>query len=215
MHGKNCGCARCGAKTESGFEAEPFRYEAESAYETEGEYPMSEAEEVELAMELMSVSSEAELDQFLGKFLKKAWQGVKKVAKPFAGALKGLAKKALPFVGGALGSLIPIPGVGTAVGSALGGALSKALELETQGLELEDQEFEMARRFVRIASTAVQNVASAPEGMSDEAVVNEALTSATRQHVPGLKYGSGTGAPGGSIQGKWLRRGRHILVLNV
>ena len=34
------------------------------------------------------------------------------------------------FVGGALGSLLPIPGVGTAVGTALGGALSKAHELE-------------------------------------------------------------------------------------
>src|SRR5262249_17289427 len=97
--------------------------------------PFSEAEETELAYELLGVSSEEELDQFLGKLFKGVVRGIGKVAsfagkalRPLGGILKGIAKKALPFVGGALGSLIPIPGVGTAVGSALGGALSKALE---------------------------------------------------------------------------------------
>jgi uncharacterized protein (DUF697 family) len=60
------------------------------------------------------------------------------IAKPLGGVLKGVAKKALPFVGGALGSIIPIPGVGTAVGTAVGSAASKLLEAELEGLSPED-----------------------------------------------------------------------------
>ena len=84
--------------------------------------PLNEVEELELAAELLSISSEEELDQFLGKLFKRVWKGVKKVgrfvgkvASPLGKVLKGIAKKALPFVGGALGSFIPIPGVGTAL----------------------------------------------------------------------------------------------------
>src|SRR5450830_1702159 len=78
---------------------------------------------------------------------------------PLGGVLKGIAKQALPFVGGALGSMIPIPGVGTMIGRAAGTALSKALEMELEGLDQEQQEFEMARRFVRIAASAAQGAA--------------------------------------------------------
>jgi len=46
------------------------------AFETYGEYnqetPFSEAEEMELAAELLSVSNEAELEQFFGNLFKKA-----------------------------------------------------------------------------------------------------------------------------------------------
>ena len=40
------------------------------------------AEEVELAMELMAVTNEAEMEQFLGNVFKKAWKGIKTIAKP-------------------------------------------------------------------------------------------------------------------------------------
>jgi hypothetical protein len=43
------------------------------------------------------------------------------------GALKTVARVAAPIVGGAVGSLIPIPGLGTAIGMAAGGALGGAL----------------------------------------------------------------------------------------
>ena len=135
-------------------------------------------------MELLSVSSEEELDQFLGKLLKNVGSAVGKIARPLSGALKGLAKKALPFVGGALGSFIPIPGVGTAVGSALGSAVSKALEAELAGLELEEQELEMARRFVRIAGTAAGQAAQAASSRDPQAAVRSAVLSAARRHLP-------------------------------
>lgn len=184
------------------------------------------ATEMELAMELFSVSSEAELDHFLGKFLKKAWGGLKKVgsfvgkiAKPFAGALKGLAKAALPFVGKALGTMIPIPGVGTAVGGMLGSALSKALEMEFGHLEQSEGELEMARRFVRIAHTASTQLASTPPGNAGlQPAIERALKNAIGQTMPNVnthtrgaasiaKDGFGFGA-----SGSWRREGGNIVL---
>lgn len=182
------------------------------------ESPFSEAEEMALAAELLEISDEAELDQFLGKLFKKVWGGIRKIARPLGGALKGLAKKALPFVGGALGSFIPIPGVGTAVGSALGSAVSKALEMEFEGLNDEDQEFEMARRFVRVAGSAAQQVAQAQPGADPQTMVRNAITTAAQQHVPGLTLPgqtrpSATGSKG--QRGRWLRQGRTIVLYGV
>ena len=215
--------------------AAPPRSEFEFAFEDEGkgedalsfedeasvgardaEGPFSEAEEGELAMELLSVASEDELDQFLGKLFTGAWKGLKqagsaagKLAGPLGGALKGLAKKALPFVGGALGTLIPIPGVGTAIGSALGGAVAKALEAEFPGLEFEEREFELARRFVRIAGTAARQAAAAGAGAEPQDAVRSALHGAVRQHLPQL--GAAAADRVGS-EGRWVRRGQHIVV---
>ena len=100
------------------LEPESFEFEFEEEEEFEAEVPFSEFEESELAEELLNVQSEEELEQFLGSLVKKAWRGVKKFAKSkvgraLGGVLKKIAKKALPIAGGALGSFIPIPGVGT------------------------------------------------------------------------------------------------------
>lgn len=179
MQSKTCQCQTCRSGRHDEFE-DDASFSARA-----GEQPFGEAEENELAMELMSVSSEDELDQFLGKVFKAASKGQKNVGAAagktggLGGLLKGLAKKALPFIGGALGSFIPIPGVGTAVGSALGSAVSKALEAELAGLELEERELEMARRFVRIAGTAAQNAALSPSFPDPQAAVR----SAVRSHI--------------------------------
>ncbi len=47
--------------------------------------------------------------------------------KSLGGFVKKLAPKILPLAGGALGTLIPVPGVGTALGAALGGLAGKAI----------------------------------------------------------------------------------------
>ena len=99
---------------------------------------LTETQELALALELLEVSSEADLEQFLGKVFKSIGKVAKGLVKgPLGGVLKSIAKKALPFIGGALGSFIPIPGVGTALGTALGSAASKALETEMQGVDRE------------------------------------------------------------------------------
>ncbi len=221
MHAKSCNCPQCRGVREAGFDAESFSYEFGGLGDGEAGFPLSEAEEVDLAMELLAVSSEAELDQFLGKMFKKVWRGIKKVgsfvgkvARPLGGVLKAVAKKALPFVGGALGSLVPIPGVGTALGSALGGALGKALELETEGMSLEDREFEMARRFVRVAATAAQQAALAPPDREAALAVREALVDAIRSNAPSAELGELEFArAAAATSGRWIRRGRSIIVL--
>ncbi|MBS0390240.1 MAG: hypothetical protein JSR23_03660 [Proteobacteria bacterium] len=186
MHKSTCGCAKCHAARDRAFAVE--RFEAGPA---SGEL-LSEAEEMELAMELLSVSNEDEMEQFLGKLFRGIGRGLKKVGRfigrkvlpVVGGALKGLAKKALPFVGGALGSFIPIPGVGTALGTALGGAVSKALELEFGELESEEAELEIARRLVRIAATTAQQASAASPGAPPDALLRDALLAAVRAHLP-------------------------------
>lgn len=201
-------------------------FDAEAALDGEGSF--DEGEEMELATELLSISSEAELDQFLGKLFKRAWRGIRKVgsfvgriARPLGNVLKGVAKKALPFLGGALGSFIPIPGVGTAVGTALGSAVSKAFEAELEGMDPEDQEFEAARRFVRIATSAARQAALTQPGTDPVMAAKAAVTDAARRHVPMLAGTPATAlhTPGRSLSasrsGRWIRRGRKIILFGV
>lgn len=200
---------------------------------------LGEMEELELATELLAVSNEAELDQFIGKLFKKAWRGlcqvgstVARAARPFAEVLKGLAKKALPFVGGALGSVIPIPGVGTAVGTALGSAVGNALEAELEGLSPEDREFEMARRFVRLATHASRRLAQTAPTADPRAAIVAAIKEALSQ-LRGQNAGAPAGAefefetpetavpvsaspaPTSGRIGRWVRRGNKIILMGV
>lgn len=158
------------------------------------EMPMSEEEEEALAAELLGVSNEEEMDQFFGKLFRKlapvirgAGKFLSKNGGPLSGALKGIARKALPFIGGALGTAIPIPGLGTAIGSAVGQAAGNLLEAETDHLEVEEREFQMAKRFVRLASQAVRQGVRMPMRLNPMAVANLAL----RQTIQRLNRGAG------------------------
>lgn len=204
------------------FESEQFEYTESEWAGASGEV-FSEGELMELTAELLSISNEAELDRFLGNMFKRAWGGIKKVgsfvgkvARPLGGILKAVAKQALPFVGGALGSLIPIPGVGTALGRAVGGALSSALETEFQGMEVEERDFEMARRFVQLAGTAARQAALVSPNTDPVQAAKDAITHAARLHVPSLgRANSASVATGGHARtGRWMRQGRNIIVLS-
>ncbi|MCI0376772.1 MAG: hypothetical protein L0215_04130 [Gemmataceae bacterium] len=187
---------RAALQTEGDFQGETLQYDFEADGGMFGEVgdaesPISENDEIELASELLAVSEDAELDQFLGNVFKKIGGFVKKIARSpigraIGGALKGIAKKALPMVGGALGSFIPIPGVGTALGTALGGAASNLFEVPLEGETPEDQEFNLARRFVRLAGATAKTAASLPANMDPRAAAKTALTAAARRHAPGL-----------------------------
>ena len=61
---------------------EPFgdEYEGQGDWAGQGAGPFSEADEIALAAELLSVSNEAELAQFLGKL----WSGIRKSAQSSA-----------------------------------------------------------------------------------------------------------------------------------
>ena len=192
MHKQTCRCMRCQGEV---FEMLAFPPPA----------PFGEAEEMELALELMSVSSEAEMDQFIGKVFRKVWKGVRQVgaavARPLGSALKGVAKAALPFVGGALGSFIPIPGVGTMIGKMAGSALASALELEMEA-ELAsagrgEREVAMALRFVRVAGSAAERAARAAPGLAPDEVVRGALEGALNAHLRTLPQ---------PVVGRWRQR---------
>ena len=150
----------------------------------------------------------------VGRGLKSAGKFIGKNVVPVLGpALKAIAKTALPLAGGALGSLIPIPGVGTMLGSALGRAAASALEMEFAGFNHEEAEIQKARRFVRLASSAIGQAASAlGAGAAPEMAVRSALTTAARRHIPGINLGAmrrGTGMVGAGGQ----RRGAPVLFL--
>jgi len=156
----------------------------------------SEAEEMELANELLSVSNEAELEQFLGNLLSKAASFAGKVIKSpvgqaIGGVLKGVAKKALPLAGGALGGYFGGP-LGAKIGSGLASAASNALGLEAEMGE--DREFEGAKQFVRLAADTV-NRASQARGGDPRAIAQSAAVAAARQLAPGLLAKAGVLSP--------------------
>ncbi|QWF83927.1 hypothetical protein [Amycolatopsis sp. CA-230715] len=158
--------------------------------EYEGESPFSAEQENQLAEELLEVTNEEELEEFLGKVFRgaaKAARGFIKspVGKALGGALKGVAKRALPIAGGALGNFV-LPGIGGAIGSKLGSFAAGLFELELEGLDEQEAEFEIARRYVRFAGAAARNAARAPRSASPATVTRGALTAAARAHAPGM-----------------------------
>jgi uncharacterized protein (DUF697 family) len=194
------------------MESFEFEFEAESpTYEFE---VFNEAEQMELAAELLEVRDEAELEQFLGSLIKKAGRAVGKFVKSDAGRaiggfLKSAAKKALPIAGTALGGLVGGP-LGAKIGGSLANVAGSALGLELEGLSNEDREFEAAKQFVRFAGESVKNIAATPAAGNAVAAARQAIAQAAKTHAPGLiTAGQGSRAASGT----WIRRGQRIVVL--
>lgn len=213
---------------ESQFEAED-QFEDEDRYEAESESTFSEVHQMELAAELLEVQNEAELDHFLGGLLKTAVEGIGKALKsPIGGHLVGLlktaAKTALPVAGTALGTFLGGP-VGAALGGDIASTAGKLLGLELEGLAREDQEFEAAKAFVRLAADAAQDAATAPPTLDPLTIARTAFANAASRHAPGLLA---TASPGPAIgppyhrhhhhhnrrmTGRWVRVARNQIVL--
>jgi hypothetical protein len=174
--------------------------------------------EMELAVDLLGASSDAELDQFFGDVFKKIGRvGADLLRGPagqmLKGALRSVAKKALPMAGSALGGMFGGP-AGGSLGGKLAGALGNAvgLELELSESELEE---EVAKRVIRVANDAAVQVAKGAQlGADPKAVVTQALQGALKQHLPGLGGASGT-TPDGARAGRWVRRGSQIIIYGV
>jgi hypothetical protein len=207
------------------LESEPFEFEGDQEYsgETDTESPFNETDEMELASQLLEITDEAELDQFLGNLIKKAGRAVgtfvkSPVGRALGGILKGAAKKALPVLGGAVGTYFGGP-AGAAIGSRLATGAGKLFGLELEGMSAEDQEFEVARRYVRFAGTAAKNAAITPPTVPPQTAARTATVAAARRHAPGLLRGAAVpptasaGIPGRS--GRWIRRGRKIILLGI
>lgn len=225
------------------FEGGEFEYEG-GEFEFEG--APSHEFELELASELLGVSNEYELEQFFGKLFKKVAGGVRNfarsgVGRALGGALKGIAKQALPALASAAGNAL-LPGVGGALGGKLGGMAASALGLELEGLSAEDREFEVARRIVRLGTAATRQALRTPPGANPTAAARSAMTAAARRYAPGLLrrrrrrgYGGscscgGSSAPAGievpgivapptnttgAPSGSWYRQGNSIVIQGV
>lgn len=195
------------------------------SFESYGETVLGEAEEAELASELLEVTNEAELDRFLGNLLGRAARAVgsavrSPIGQAVGGVLKGVAKKALPLAGGAVGAYLGGP-LGAKIGSGLASAAGSALGLEAESMEQEEREFEGAKQFVRLAADTVKQATSAPAGADPRAVAQSAAISAAQKLAPGLLNaarsaagGSYTGT-GGGRSGRWMRRGNKIVLYGV
>lgn len=201
-----------GESFEDAFEGETIEELADTG-ETESETGLDELDEMDLAAELLGVSDEAELDQFFGKLIKKAGKFLKSpTGRALGGILKKVAKKALPIAGRAIGGFFGGP-AGAAIGGKLAPAAGQIFGLEVEGLSGEDAQFEVARNLVRFAGAAAKTAASAPPGANPVAVATSAAKRAARRFAPGLVRGGGAVAGGAGRGGRWIRRGRRIIVL--
>ena len=153
----------------------------------------SDAEERELASELLQVTSEAELEQVLGDLLKKARSGVEsvesKVIGPLGGLLKTVAKKALPSVATAVGPSFGEP-AGDPTAGKLGSLINQALQAKVAGMAASDSDlekcrqlFEKHRQFVRLAGKAATAAASAPTGVNPIAVAKKVLADSAQEKL--------------------------------
>lgn len=175
--------------------------------------------EVDLASELLSLSTDSELDQFLGGFIKKVAGAAGKVLSGPAGSLltgglKNLARRVLPMAGGALGNLI-MPGVGGAIGSKLAGMAGSALGLEVGSMSADEMQEEVAKRLLRTArQSAEQTIRELQGGADPQTAVTNALATAVRRNLPGV-VGESASATGRRQSGRWVRRGNSIILRNV
>jgi hypothetical protein len=118
-----------------------------STTRTNGPAVLDEETEMELAMELLSVQNEEELEYFLGNFLKKVGGGLAKVGKTMLPVLKQVAKVGLPIAAKAAGTFFGGP-AGGALGGQLGSMISNAIKEAEADLdeafagELEEEERE-------------------------------------------------------------------------
>ena len=173
--------------------------------------PFNKAEEMELALELLRVTSEAELERFLGELFKKAWRGIEPVGSKIIGPLrvflKTVAKKALPSVATAAGTSFGEPR-DDAIAGNLGFLVSEALEAEVAGMTTTDPDLEKCRqllekylRFVRFAGKAAMAAASAPAGVSpivaaQRSLADSAIEKLARKAAPaGLTGNFAEGVP--------------------
>ena len=218
-----------GSDLESAFETDTESYEFNQAFmgefnngetdEMNGE--LEETQELELAHDLLNVSNEEELNMFLGSLVKKAGRAIgnfsrSSIGKGLVGALKNVAKKALPLAGRALGTFVGGP-LGGAIGGKLGGMAGNLFELELEGLSPEDQEYEMARAYVRFANAAANNAATLQQRgtANPQVVLKKALTQAAQEHAPGLLRPTTAGRSGNGIRstrGSWVRRGNTLVI---
>lgn len=203
------------------FEADGYEFDNPEHEDDElpeqSEGVFDEIEESELAGDLLAVADEHELEHFLGNVFKRAIGKLgpisKVVGNNLGGLLKAAAKRALPSVASIAGGAIGGP-IGAALANKASSTLGSMFGLELEGLSPEDQEFESAKQFVRLAGSALENAARVGPGTPPAAAARNAMIEAARRHAPGLLRGAG-GPVARAQRGTWYRRGDRIVLVGV
>lgn len=158
------------------FEDE-LEQENEFEEELEHEHTLSEAQEVELANQLLESATEQELEQFVGELLRSVADRAgrfarSKTGRHLAGMLKQAATQALPLAAAPHGP------------SWQDSARCFGLEPETMASE--DGEFQLGRHFVNFAECAARQALRRFNSAPPQQVARQAVTTAARLHAPGL-----------------------------
>lgn len=198
-----------------GYEADEYEWEYEDEYEVEYEQAedvLDEAEEMELAAELLEATDDDEVkrvvDKAMGRKNRKLARSPRRrgaLGKFLGRAFKGLAGGAATVLGG--------PVVGGAVRRLLG-------DRELEGLSAEDQEFEGARRMVRLCRRAAEEASEISPAVGPRTAAKAAVTRAVREEAPELlrrKRRTPSSTGGQAQRGEWVRdrRRRAIILHNV
>jgi len=149
----------------------------------------------------------------LGDLISKAGRAVgtfvrSPTGQALGGVLKHVARQAVPIAGRAIGGYIG-GGTGAQLGGRAASAAGRIFGLELEGLSPEDKEFEIAKSFIRFAGEAVRTAVTARGAAPPPAIARSAVAQAAARHAPGLLRS--TSPP---MSGRWVRRGRDIVVVN-
>lgn len=184
----------------------------------ESEGVFDDFQQSELATELLAVTDDQELDQFLGRLIKKATRKLGPLSRKLGGnvgsLLKGAIKTALPTVAGLAGTALGGP-VGGMLANQFSGNLDDLFGLELEGLSHEDQELEAAKQLVRMAGTAIGKAADLASTTPPAAAARQAVVEAARRYVPGLVRPASGGQHTRAQQGTWYRKGNRIVLVGV
>ncbi len=154
--------------------------EGETSHEHDESAPLGEGEMMELAEALTEITSEEELDQFLGDLAKRAVGGARRflatpTGKAIMSGVKAVGKQVLPQLARAGADAI-MQGAGDAAEKAVNAVLGNELEPSA----------EISRKFIDFAHAAIKRAESAPQGAAPVAVAKGAIVEAARRHWPSL-----------------------------
>ena len=230
-------------ETADEFEADAFEFQEGGEFEFQGEMeaPFDEVEEMQLASELMEITDEAELDQFLGNLIRRAGQVVgRAVQTPLGRAvgsyLKGAFRSSLPGLSGLYAAAAPVFGrmsdsrapSGNGAGNGFGypaaanaGGDERGADEPPMNESAGDQEFELARDLVRMAGSAVSNATNAVSNAASGAL--QSPQGRTLQNVArsAVQAAASAHMPAllGSVpararrkSGRWYRQGGQIVI---
>jgi hypothetical protein len=185
---------------------------APPALPADGEFP-AVSRSAELTGELLDVTNESELEDFLGGLVAETAQNAggripAGTGRALVEVLRKTAGRTLPTLTTALGD---------EMGSAAGPTAETAARvygMELEGMSAEDRDYEIARQFVRFAQAAAGRAARTPAPAPAAAAVDAAVAAAGREFAPGLLPSEST-FPAGPQTGPWVRRGNSVVLIGV